>query len=60
VSFSAYLYDSTKAHKGLCSHFDHLDIEAVKELGDSCEWFVPIGVGKFLRKFGVTRIRELE
>lgn len=42
------------------SHFDHLDPEAILELGDSCEWIVPIGVGPFIRQHGVTRVTELE
>lgn len=42
------------------NHFDHLDPEAVKELGDSCEWVVPSGVGDFLRGLGVTRVTELD
>lgn len=42
------------------NHFDHLDPEAVKELGDSCEWIVPIGVGPFLREYGITRVTELD
>ncbi|WWD09313.1 hypothetical protein V865_007436 [Kwoniella europaea PYCC6329] len=42
------------------NHFDHLDPEAIKELGDSCEWFVPKGVAPFIRKFGVTRVTELD
>jgi N-acyl-phosphatidylethanolamine-hydrolysing phospholipase D len=42
------------------SHFDHLDPEAIHELGDSCEWIVPIGVGPFIRQHGVTRVTELE
>jgi hypothetical protein len=42
------------------SHYDHLDPEAVKELGDSCEWVVPKGAGNFLRELGVTRVTELD
>ncbi|WWC66451.1 uncharacterized protein I206_100353 [Kwoniella pini CBS 10737] len=42
------------------NHFDHLDPEAIIELGDSCEWVVPKGVGPFIRKFGVTRVTELD
>ncbi|RSH95091.1 hypothetical protein EHS25_000177 [Saitozyma podzolica] len=42
------------------NHYDHLDPEAVKELGDSCEWVVPIGVGDYLRTLGVTRVKELD
>lgn len=42
------------------NHYDHLDPEAVKELGDSCEWVVPKGAGDFLRGLGVTRVTELD
>ncbi|KAK4689377.1 N-acyl-phosphatidylethanolamine-hydrolyzing phospholipase D, partial [Tremellales sp. Uapishka_1] len=42
------------------NHFDHLDPLAVQELGDSCEWIVPIGVGPFIRGLGVTRVTELD
>ena len=42
------------------SHYDHLDPEAMKELGDSCEWIVPAGVGPFMRSHGLTRVTELE
>jgi N-acyl-phosphatidylethanolamine-hydrolysing phospholipase D len=47
-------------HLLIVSHFDHLDPEAIHELGDSCEWIVPIGVGPFIREHGVTRVTELE
>lgn len=43
-----------------CSHYDHLDPEAVREYGDSCEWVVPAGAGNYLRQLGVTRVTELE
>ncbi|BEI85106.1 hypothetical protein CcaverHIS002_0505070 [Cutaneotrichosporon cavernicola] len=42
------------------NHYDHLDPQAVVELGDSCEWVVPIGAGDFLRDLGVTRVTELD
>ncbi|OCF42487.1 hypothetical protein I317_03732 [Kwoniella heveanensis CBS 569] len=42
------------------NHYDHLDPEHIKELGDSCEWIVPIGVGPFIRKHGATRVTELD
>ncbi|KAL7419414.1 hypothetical protein Q5752_006252 [Cryptotrichosporon argae] len=42
------------------NHFDHLDPLAVRELGDSCEWVVPAGVGPFFRKLGISRITELD
>ncbi len=32
----------------------------MKELGDSCEWIVPMGVGQYIRSLGVTRVKELE
>ena len=60
VSDKAYLPHQEHLLIELVSHFDHLDPKAVEELGDSCEWIVPIGVGKFLREHGVSRITELE
>ncbi|WVR05796.1 hypothetical protein IAU60_002821 [Kwoniella sp. DSM 27419] len=42
------------------NHYDHLDPEHIKELGDSCEWIVPIGVGPFIRSQGATRVTELD
>ncbi|ORY33016.1 beta-lactamase superfamily domain-domain-containing protein [Naematelia encephala] len=42
------------------NHFDHLDPAVIKELGDTCEWIVPIGVGDFMRKQGVNRVTELD
>lgn len=42
------------------SHYDHLDPDAVLQLGDSCEWVVPMGAGNFFRDLGVTRVTELE
>ncbi|WVO17827.1 hypothetical protein L204_105525 [Cryptococcus depauperatus] len=42
------------------NHYDHLDPEAIKELGDSCEWIAPVGVGAFLRQHGATRVTELD
>ncbi|OWZ79666.1 hypothetical protein C366_01722 [Cryptococcus neoformans Tu401-1] len=42
------------------NHFDHLDPDAISELGDSCEWIVPVGCGPFLRKHGAARVTELD
>ncbi|KAL1407486.1 hypothetical protein Q8F55_006919 [Vanrija albida] len=42
------------------NHYDHLDPEAVKELGDSVQWVVPAGAGQFLRELGVSRVTELD
>lgn len=44
----------------LSSHFDHLDIHAVKELGNSAKWFVPLGVKPWFEKEGVSNVCELE
>jgi hypothetical protein len=42
------------------SHFDHLDIEAVRELGDSVKWFVPLGCKTWFNNQGVSNVTELE
>jgi len=39
---------------------DHLDRDTVREIGNSCKWFVPLGVGEFLKTQGVTRYVELD
>ncbi|MFC1477264.1 MBL fold metallo-hydrolase, partial [candidate division KSB1 bacterium] len=41
-------------------HYDHLDKNTVKRLGDTPEYFVPLGVGNFLKKQGIMRIHELD
>ncbi len=41
-------------------HYDHLDRETVKRLGNAPLWFVPLGVGKLLRKWGIQRFMELD
>ena len=42
------------------SHFDHLDIEAVRELGNSVRWYVPLGVKEWFTEQGVKNVIELE
>lgn len=42
------------------SHFDHLDIEAVRELGNSVRWYVPLGVKDWFTEQGVKNVIELE
>uniref|UniRef100_A0A7S3ENY2 Metallo-beta-lactamase domain-containing protein n=1 Tax=Rhodosorus marinus TaxID=101924 RepID=A0A7S3ENY2_9RHOD len=39
---------------------DHLDKTTVQNLGNRAEWFVPLGVGEFLREHGVTRYTEMD
>lgn len=41
-------------------HPDHLEKESVLKIGDSCKWIVPYGVGKYLRKNGVSNIQEMK
>ncbi|KAK4047777.1 hypothetical protein OIO90_006076 [Microbotryomycetes sp. JL221] len=41
-------------------HADHIHPADVREIGDSAQWVVPLGLGEFLRKHGVTRITELD
>lgn len=40
-------------------HQDHLDLDAARSIGDSTIWVVPKGVGKHLRRVGVTKIVEM-
>jgi L-ascorbate metabolism protein UlaG (beta-lactamase superfamily) len=44
------------------NHYDHLDEATVKELekGHSPFFLVPLGVGKFLQKKGVSKVMELD
>lgn len=41
-------------------HPDHLERDSVERIGDEAEWIVPTGVGNYLRKNGVNRIREMK
>ncbi|KAK4050164.1 hypothetical protein OIV83_003735 [Microbotryomycetes sp. JL201] len=41
-------------------HFDHVHPDDVREIGDSVQWVVPLGLGSFLRACGITRIIELD
>ncbi|ORY82377.1 beta-lactamase superfamily domain-domain-containing protein [Leucosporidium creatinivorum] len=41
-------------------HFDHLHPLDVLEIGDSAQWLCPLGLGRFLRSLGITRIIELD
>lgn len=42
------------------NHYDHLDVEAVRQLGNSVHWYVPLGLKKWFEKRGVTNVTELD
>jgi L-ascorbate metabolism protein UlaG (beta-lactamase superfamily) len=42
------------------THYDHLDEETVRALPESVTWFVPLGVGTFLRAWGRKNVVELD
>jgi hypothetical protein len=41
------------------THYDHLDIPSIQNIGNSAKWIVPLGVKKILREIGVTNCVEL-
>ena len=41
-------------------HYDHLDRETLKQLGNDPLYIVPLGVGEILRKYGITNCIELD
>ncbi|KAM0788129.1 hypothetical protein ACM66B_001294 [Microbotryomycetes sp. NB124-2] len=41
-------------------HPDHVHPDDVREIGDSAQWVVPLGLGRFLRALGINRIIELD
>ncbi|KAJ2388106.1 hypothetical protein H4S02_003034 [Coemansia sp. RSA 2611] len=42
------------------NHFDHLDSDVVRALGNSVTWFVPLGLRDWFARQGVYRVRELD
>lgn len=45
------------------NHYDHLDVPTVRRLvrrHPQARWFVPLGLGEFLRRRGVRTVRELD
>jgi N-acyl-phosphatidylethanolamine-hydrolysing phospholipase D len=42
------------------THYDHLDEPSVRALPASVTWFVPLGVGRFIRAWGRERVVELD
>ncbi|EFA77219.1 beta-lactamase-like domain-containing protein [Heterostelium album PN500] len=41
------------------NHYDHLDIDAAKEIGNKAQWFVPKGMKEWFASIGVTNCEEL-
>ncbi|KAJ3035214.1 hypothetical protein HK097_004264, partial [Rhizophlyctis rosea] len=42
------------------NHYDHLDHKAVKELGNSVTWYIPLGMRDWFARYGVTKVVELD
>jgi N-acyl-phosphatidylethanolamine-hydrolysing phospholipase D len=42
------------------NHYDHLDRDTVRRLGDRVRWFVPLGIAAWLRGEGIHRVEELD
>lgn len=42
------------------NHYDHLDVESVKALGNKPLWLVPLGLKQWFMQFGVTNVIELD
>ncbi|KAI9014705.1 beta-lactamase superfamily domain-containing protein [Gaertneriomyces semiglobifer] len=41
-------------------HYDHLDRNVVRELGNSVKWYVPLGLKDWFAGYGVTNVVELD
>ncbi|KAJ2664383.1 hypothetical protein IWW48_000901 [Coemansia sp. RSA 1200] len=42
------------------NHFDHLDVDVVRALGNTVTWYVPLGLRAWFARLGVYRVRELD
>jgi N-acyl-phosphatidylethanolamine-hydrolysing phospholipase D len=42
------------------NHYDHLDRRTIERLGNTPEYFVPLGVGKLMGRFGITHCVEYD
>ena len=42
------------------SHYDHLDIETVKAIGNGPTWWVPLRLGDWFNEQGITNVVELD
>ena len=52
----------TKVHVVVISHshYDHLDLNTVQEIGNQVLWVVPLGIKQILEQVGVTNVLELD
>jgi N-acyl-phosphatidylethanolamine-hydrolysing phospholipase D len=41
-------------------HFDHLDENVVKSLGNKALWIIPLGLASWFKKRGVTSVQEMD
>lgn len=42
------------------NHYDHLDVEVMKEIGDKARWYVPLGLKSYLASYGISNCIELD
>eukprot|EP01132_Coremiostelium_polycephalum_P002452 gene2452-3028_t len=42
------------------NHYDHLDIESIKAIGNGPMWFIPKGMQSWFHGIGITNVRELD
>ncbi|KAJ2558955.1 hypothetical protein EV175_000571 [Coemansia sp. RSA 1933] len=42
------------------NHFDHLDVDVVRALGNSVTWYVPLGLRRWFARQGVYRVKEMD
>ncbi|KAJ2448305.1 hypothetical protein GGF42_005152 [Coemansia sp. RSA 2424] len=42
------------------NHFDHLDVDVVRELGNSVTWYVPLGLRAWFARYSVYKVVEMD
>lgn len=42
------------------NHYDHMDAWTIRRLPKTVRWFVPLGLGAWMRKQGITGVEELD
>ena len=42
------------------NHYDHLDEWTIERLGERVAWYVPLGLGRFVRDHGAREVHELD
>eukprot|EP00698_Gefionella_okellyi_P005715 TRINITY_DN1517_c0_g1_i1.p1 TRINITY_DN1517_c0_g1~~TRINITY_DN1517_c0_g1_i1.p1 ORF type:complete len:297 (-),score=27.32 TRINITY_DN1517_c0_g1_i1:33-923(-) len=42
------------------NHYDHLDLESAKILGNKVQWFVPLGLGKWFAGYNISNVHEMD